>query len=49
MYVIQPRYVLFKAKYDISLFGGKDNKDDDKTKAAPSSRPRGNRGGGKLK
>ena len=49
MYVIQPRYILFKAKYDISLFGGKDDKDDDKTKVAPSPRPRGNRGGGKLK
>ena len=33
----------------ISLFGGKDDKDDDKTKVAPSPRPRGNRGGGKLK
>ena len=48
MYVIQPRYILFKLKYDISLFGGKDNKDDNQKKAAPTPRPRGNRGGGRL-
>ena len=49
MYVIQPRYILFKLKYDLSLFGGKDKEDESKSKAATNPRPRGNRGGGRLK
>ena len=48
MYVIQPRYILFKLKYDLTLFGGKDNKDSDKA-STPTPRPRGNRGGGRLR
>ena len=48
MYVIQPRYILFKLKYDLTLFGGKDNKDNDKV-SPPNPRPRGNRGGGRLR
>ena len=49
MYVIQPRYVLFKLKYDLTLFGGKDKNDENSSKAPTNSRPRGNRGGGRLR
>ena len=47
MYLIQPRYVLFKLKYDLTAFGGSKKSDNKKTDSA--SLPRGNRGGGKLK
>ena len=49
MYVIQPRYILFKLKYDLTLFGGKDKNDENSSKAPTNSRPRGNRGGGRLR
>ncbi len=49
MYVIQPRYILFKLKYDLTLFGGKDNNDEKSSKAPTNPRPRGNRGGGRLR
>ena len=49
MYVIQPRYILFKLKYDLTLFGGKDKEDANQSKAASNPRPRGNRGGGRLR
>ncbi len=49
MYVIQPRYVLFKLKYDLTLFGGKDKNDENSGKASTNPRPRGNRGGGRLR
>ena len=49
MYVIQPRYILFKLKYDLTLFGGKDNNDENSSKAPTNPRPRGNRGGGRLR
>ena len=45
MYVIQPRYILFKLKYDLTLFGGKEKKND---RNQQKSR-RGNSGGGRLK
>ena len=48
MYMIQPRYVLFKLKYDLTAFGG-GSKKDDSSKDKSTSRPRGNAGGGKLK
>ena len=49
MYVIQPRYILFKLKYDLTLFGGKDKNEENSSKAPTNSRPRGNRGGGRLR
>lgn len=49
MYVIQPRYILFKLKYDLTLFGGKDKNDENSSKAPTNPRPRGNRGGGRLR
>ena len=49
MYVIQPRYILFKLKYDLTLFGGKDNNDEKSSKAPTNPRPRGNRSGGRLR
>ena len=49
MYVIQPRYVLFKLKYDLTLFGGKDKNDENSSKASTNPRARGNRGGGRLR
>ena len=49
MYVIQPRYILFKLKYDLTLFGGKDNNDEKSSKAPTNTRPRGNRAGGRLR
>ena len=47
MYLIQPRYILFKLKYDLTAFGG--GKKSDNKKTDTGSLPRGNRGGGKLK
>ncbi len=49
MYVIQPRYILFKLKYDLTLFGGKDKEDANQSKTPSNPRPRGNRGGGRLR
>jgi hypothetical protein len=47
MYLIQPRYILFKLKYDLTAFGGSKKSDNKKTDTP--SLQRGNRGGGKLK
>ena len=47
MYLIQPRYILFKLKYDLTAFGGS-KKSVDKNNSSQAN-PRGNRGGGKLK
>ena len=47
MYLIQPRYILFKLKYDLTAFGGS-KKSVDKNNSSQVN-PRGNRGGGKLK
>ena len=44
-YIIQPRYILFKLKYDLTLFGGKEKKND----ANQNRNKRGNSGGGRLK
>ena len=44
-YIIQPRYILFKLKYDLTLFGGKEKKND----ANQNRNRRGNSGGGRLK
>ena len=44
-YIIQPRYILFKLKYDLTLFGGKEKKND----ANQNRSRRGNSGGGRLK
>ena len=44
-YIIQPRYILFKLKYDLTLFGGKEKKND---RNQQKSR-RGNSGGGRLR
>jgi len=44
-YIIQPRYILFKLKYDLTLFGGKEKKNDENQ----NTNRRGNSGGGRLK
>ena len=44
-YIIQPRYILFKLKYDLTLFGGKEKKNDPNQ----NRNRRGNSGGGRLK
>lgn len=44
-YIIQPRYILFKMKYDLTLFGGKEKKKDENQ----GINRRGNSGGGRLK
>ena len=44
-YIIQPRYILFKLKYDLTLFGGKEKKNDENQ----NRNKRGNSGGGRLK
>ena len=44
-YIIQPRYILFKLKYDLTLFGGKEKKNDENR----NRNIRGNSGGGRLK
>tara|TARA_B100001057_G_scaffold64642_2_gene58371 strand:+ start:4346 stop:7102 length:2757 start_codon:yes stop_codon:yes gene_type:complete len=44
-YIIQPRYILFKLKYDLTLFGGKEKKNDENQ----NRNRRGNSGGGRLK
>ena len=44
-YIIQPRYILFKLKYDLTLFGGKEKKNE---RNQQKSR-RGNSGGGRLR
>ncbi len=44
-YIIQPRYILFKLKYDLTLFGGKEKKNDENQ----YNNKRGNSGGGRLK
>ena len=41
--------ILFKLKYDLTLFGGKDKEDANQSKAPSNPRPRGNRGGGRLR
>ncbi len=44
-YIIQPRYILFKLKYDLTLFGGKEKKSD----RNQQNNRRGNSGGGRLR
>ena len=39
--MIQPRYILFKLKYDLTAFGG-GSKNDDSSKDKSMSKPRGN-------
>ena len=48
MYIIQPRYILFKLKYDLTAIGGSSKKSENQ-KGGSGARPRGNQGGGKLK
>ena len=44
-YIIQPRYILFKLKYDLTFIGGKSKKKSSNY----SKKLRGNAGGGVLR